>query len=163
MKPTAAFVRSVLHGLKKLYADEVDVYSLDTTEFNTKTGKTTVVKTRYRIRRAIVLDADQLRKFSYDLTFIAANKSFSYGGHYDINEKGFIIDRADLPRGFVFQQRYIIAHEGERYETKEIKDYGGAAWLIIGKHQAGATADLGANLSVSSTLSLGQTHGEVVE
>lgn len=52
----------------------------------------------YSIKRAIVSPASQAGDFVYDLSFIAANKNFTYGGFFDTTQRYVIFDVRDIDK-----------------------------------------------------------------
>jgi hypothetical protein len=65
--------------------------------YDVTTGVSTKPYTDTYIRRVVCMPVSQLRDFIYDLTFLAANKNFAYGGTFTKNERVFIVDIKDLP------------------------------------------------------------------
>ena len=89
-------IKRILYRLKRQFGQEI-VYSRNTTNtVNYRTGAITRAGTDVTIKRAIVLPARMIRSFEYDLTYIAANKNFTYGGFYDDSSRLIIVDRKDL-------------------------------------------------------------------
>lgn len=64
--------------------------------YNIKTGATNITYVDLSVRRIIRLPRRNISDFVYDLSFIAANKNFVYGGEFDTNDRWFIIDIKDL-------------------------------------------------------------------
>lgn len=60
------------------------------------TGEITRRYNIYKFRRAIVLPGNIARSFVYDLTYVAANKNFAYGGYFDKDTSLVIIDAKDI-------------------------------------------------------------------
>lgn len=114
-----SFIRQTLYKLKQDYGFPVDIYRVTSTGVDQSTGRRTQTRTKYPVKKAIVLPNALARKFSYDLSFIAANKNFTYGAWYDINTRICIIDSLDIPKGFQFviDSDYLM-FEGSRYEVK---------------------------------------------
>ena len=48
------------------------------------------------IRRAVIADTKSAKDFVYDLSYVAANKNFSYGGIFDKEQIVILIDIRDL-------------------------------------------------------------------
>jgi len=114
------FVRRVLYSLKRQYGFSLDIYRRTAGEADLKTGKMVGKKRqKFSIVKAIVLPTILARKFSYDLSYIAANKNFTYGGFYDINSRIVIIDAIDLPQDFEFiiDTDYVV-YDSKRYDIK---------------------------------------------
>jgi hypothetical protein len=65
--------------------------------YDVTTGISAKPYTDTYIRRVVCMPVSQLRDFIYDLTFLASNKNFAYGGTFTKNERVFIVDIKDLP------------------------------------------------------------------
>lgn len=112
-------VRLILYKLKRDYGFPVDLYR-SISNFNPATGEKNITKTKYSINRAVVLPADLSRKFAYDLGYLAANKNFTYGAGYDINQQGILIDTIDLPIDFKINLDDYIICDHKRYDIKTV-------------------------------------------
>jgi hypothetical protein len=99
------------------------------------TGAITVDERVIKVRRAIILDNKMKREFSYDLSFIAANKNFTYGGFYDTSSRTIIVDGADLPHDYAPTLNDRCVHNNERYQFKDasptVYDLG---WVFTMQH-----------------------------
>jgi len=115
-------IKKVLYKLKRQFGTPctmlAETYS---TDFATGVQATTVTYEQ-TVNRAIVLPRGLTRVFSYDLSFIAANKNFTYGGLYDINTRNIIIDAGDVT-GFDPQIPNIIVIASRRYNIKSAEKY----------------------------------------
>jgi len=80
------------YGLScRIYRPEPDSYAYDL-----ETGRQQRVWDHIDVKRGIRLPAVIATKFVYDLSFIAANKNFTYGGFFNADTVLFIFDRKDL-------------------------------------------------------------------
>jgi hypothetical protein len=111
------FVRKLIYDLKKRMGVPIGVYRFSSS-VNFDTGAKTVTVTKYAINNALVMTTKQFRDFAYDLSFIAANKNFTYGGQFDTNTRVFIISDRDLPTTVSNDDHIIYSHQ--RYQIKEI-------------------------------------------
>ena len=89
-------VRQVLYAMKKLFAESIIIKNT-TGVPNPITGVVVDSVVSATIRRAIVLPERVLKDYEYDLSFIAANKNFTYGGFFDNSETVVIIEKRDMP------------------------------------------------------------------
>ena len=89
--------------------------------YNVQTGVVTPNNTDYNIRRAILLPRRSLRDFVYDLSFIAANKNFTYGGLFDASRRMIIIDTKELPSGVRPTQNMLVIFDTEQYDILEVQ------------------------------------------
>lgn len=60
------------------------------------TGQRTITTNRCVVLKGFYFSEAQTRKFAYDLSFIAANKNFTYGGTFDHYANRLIIESKDL-------------------------------------------------------------------
>lgn len=152
-----SFVKQVLYKLKRAYGYPVTLYRLGAQEINVESGAITTVKTKHRIAKAVILPSALARKFSYDLSYIAANKNFSYGGFYDVGSRLIVIDGKDLPRGFELQQDDYLVHDKKAYQLTGVEALvEHLGYLVTGKEQEGMPAFEVLDESVQSTLTPAQ-------
>ncbi len=127
------FIKTVVYKLKRRYGQQIlltKVTSKGTSDYTTGTisGRTTDTK---NIKKAVILPSRQTRNFNYDLSYIAANKNFTYGGFYDISQRDVIIENKDLGT-FVLSQDTMITFNSETYEIKEFQEYPNIkAWYLV--------------------------------
>jgi hypothetical protein len=95
------------------------------------TGKQVEILHKLEIRRAVFLPAKALRDFSYDLSFIAANKNFTYGGFYDHRNRRILVDRRDIVADWPVDLNMHVLHRGKRWEIKNIFEYEDEECLVI--------------------------------
>jgi hypothetical protein len=96
MKNNLRQIELILYRLKREYGQLIYVRKPTQNDNDTQTGKIVRDYAVYKVKKAICLPADLMRSFVYDLTYIAANKNFAYGGLFDKLTKIFIIDKKDL-------------------------------------------------------------------
>jgi hypothetical protein len=83
------------------------------------------------VRNVIFLPFALTRNFSYDLSYIAANKNFTYGGFYDVSTSTIICDQRDL-KGFDLTIDSYVLVDCKRHEVKKIDQaYHDSSILII--------------------------------
>jgi hypothetical protein len=91
-------IRNTIYALKKDYGKPATLYTESFT-VDISTGLKNRSVTDYQVKKAILLPTDWKRKFAYDLSFVAANKNFTYGGFFDTGDKLVLIDVIDIPVG----------------------------------------------------------------
>lgn len=91
-------IELILYRLKREYGLPIAVRHPTKNDSDAQTGKITRTYDVYKITRAICLPTDTMRTFIYDLTYVAANKNFAYGGLFDKNTKIFIFSKKDLKK-----------------------------------------------------------------
>lgn len=117
------FIRDAIYALKQEFGLPVNIVWRSSSEIDLETGRKTVTQDSKTVNRAIVLPATTQRDFVYDLTFIASNKNFTYGGLFDKHRRKVFIDRQDLPPDFEIKLGYILIIAGKHYDVKGVDDY----------------------------------------
>ena len=112
-------IRIILYRLKRSYGLPATIRRPRSTSQDILTGDITQVYDEYLIKRVIILPSRNMRDFIYDLSYIAANKNFTYGGFFDSRSRWMIIDIKDCPRGFTLTENCNIVFETRQYEIKE--------------------------------------------
>jgi len=127
----------IVYRLKRNYGVSIVYTRITSVVNNVETGAITPTLQEISIRRAIIGPALILRDFVYDLSFIAANKNFTYGGYFDTGTRALIVDSKDLPSGFAPNLDDYIVYDDEKYAFKEVaplaKKY---AWAMTLKQVA---------------------------
>lgn len=131
-----SMVPDVLYQLKREFGLPLTIVQRTSSSPNLETGKMTVTKDSVFVNRAIALPDRLDRDFEYDLTFIASNKNFTYGGFYDKRRRRFIIDRKDLPNNFKIEIGNYLVFDGKRYEAEIVQEFEKqAGYLIVAKQE----------------------------
>jgi hypothetical protein len=136
-------LRLTLYQLKKEYGAPVDVYKLDSSTTDYKTGVKTATKSVISVRLAVVMPAITMRKMFQGISYLSASKPFaSQGGQgWDGTTRAFIFEGRDLP-GYDWEVEDWIVYRDRRYDVSEIEllehDSG---WLIIGKEVKGVVPE----------------------
>jgi len=125
-------IKLIIYRLKRQYGTPVTVVRILSVTNNVQTGKMVPVKQEIEIRRAVVGPAQLVRDFVYDLSFIAANKNFTYGGYFDASDRGMIVASKDLPKDFEPNLNDYVLVDTVHYQFKEVhpvsKKY---AWAMV--------------------------------
>ena len=112
-------IRHIIYALKRAYGVRVTLLKPDDAgTYNLKTGQILRSYTEKVVRKCIVLTGREVRKFVYDLSYIAANKNFTYGGFFDINERLMIVDKKDL-KNFAIDLNCVAIYNSRQYKIKE--------------------------------------------
>ena len=124
-------IRVIIYRLKRQYGLPVQIKQQLSISNNIETGDITRSFRTITIKRGILLPRDAMSKFSYDLSYIAANKNFTYGGFYDVNSRTMIIDVKDLPTGTTLTTEDVVIFESRRYSVSKLeKAEHNKAWLL---------------------------------
>ena len=133
-------IKNILYNLKRAFGRSVTLVKPTSSSVNRETGVVTRSYTSQSVARAIILPSRSAREFAYDLSYIAANKNFTYGGDYDTSERRMIIDRRDIPASFDFDMDCSIEYDSQKWDVKNIyaAEYN-AAYLVVVKAQPNAS------------------------
>jgi hypothetical protein len=137
--PNVKFIRDTLYQMKKDYGVPIKYGRLVKNELDYDTGRNTVTKQVYVIRKAVLLPTKLMRKFVQDIAYLAANKNFTYGALFDEKTSLFIVDARDLPRGLQLDMNDFLFMGHQRYAIKqaEILEHN-CGWLITAQTHEGA-------------------------
>ncbi len=153
-----AMIRRALYSVKRQYPTRAVIHRRSAQTLNLETGAKSATITAWEIERAVMLQADTSRKFVYDLAFIASNKNFTYGGHFDTKRRRLIVDYADLPAGFEPKKDDYIIAEGRRYEIDNIEEFEYRAAIVYTMIRLEGSENIGVyEEDIRSTLHIGQT------
>jgi hypothetical protein len=127
------FLRATIYKLKRRFGETVTFVRTDvagTTDFTTGSVPEAYLE-KQRVRNVIFMPFALTRNFSYDLSYIAANKNFTYGGMYDIDTSTLILDKRDL-KSFVLTLDSRVIKDDVTYVVKKIVEaYQDNSVLII--------------------------------
>jgi len=113
-------VRNIIYNLKRQYPSSVELRKVTLTEVDRETGEQSSKTRILKIRRGVVLPAKSIPDFIYDLSFIASNKNFTYGGFFNTQTRTVLIDGKDLPLDFEIDYNTKFIHKKNSYEIKNI-------------------------------------------
>ena len=86
----------IIYRLKRNFGQTIVLKKPIENGYNLQTGVVTRDYTLITISRAAVLPSEVVRSFSYDLSYIATNKNFTYGGLFDKDTRNILIDKKDI-------------------------------------------------------------------
>lgn len=142
------FVKNTLYDLKKQYGRPIALYKTTTTN-DLQTGKRTVTRIKYPIRKGILLPESYITTKIYSLSYIAANKNFTYGALFNRKVKIILIDQSDI-RGIRIEPEDYIVLDNRRYDIKNIEDLEfNTGYIIIGEQIEGVTVGAIHNISIN--------------
>lgn len=151
-----AFVRRVLYKLKRNYGYPLDLYKILLTQEDISTGKKTVHRARYHLHKAVILTPAELKRlYQYDMSYVAVNQRFSYGGFYDTEALFLIIDRIDLPRGLELTLDDFAIYRHKRYNFDKVEPLEqDLAYMIKMRESKGGSVGEIHEVSVINTLAI---------
>ncbi len=89
-------ITNIVYKLKRLLGVSIILRQEASGSYDLETGAVSRTFTDVTIKRAVVLPSRQIRDFVYDLSFIAGNKNFTYGGMFDTQTRHVLIDAKDI-------------------------------------------------------------------
>jgi len=103
------------------YGTPTDIYRILTSDTDVN-GVRTWTRKRYHVPKGILCPSILTKKFFYDLSFIAANKNFTYGGNIDLKTRFMILDGAELPKNFEITTDDMVVCNMIRYAIRQSDD-----------------------------------------
>jgi len=123
-------VKNVIYRLKRNYGLTVVFYKITGDQYDFKTGEVDRDAEAHTVKRCVVLPFKELKKFEYDLAYIATSKNFTYGALYDYRSRILMLDKDDISVD-ITDDMYCVFNS-ERYQIKEINlSEDQQAYLII--------------------------------
>ena len=95
----------ILYRLKRDFGSPIQLRNPNTSSVNRETGVVDLSYDSISIPRAIVLPAKAVPSFVYDLSYLTANKNFSYGGFFGSHTRTIIVDGKDLVDDFLIKEK----------------------------------------------------------
>lgn len=150
-------IRMILYRLKRDFGQPVNIITLNSMTQNVTTGAIAADERLIKVKRVVIIDSKISRDFVYDLSFIAANKNFTYGGLFDTSKRIMVIDGIDLPRDYVPTLNDRCVHFNQRYQFKEIAaTVYNLGYLITVQHLDAQPVENVEELSIGQILPTGQ-------
>lgn len=116
-------LRRAIYALKRQYGQPIVLRRTTGDSTNASTGIQSDTVVEASVRYAVVLPAKMVRAFSYDLSFIAANKNFTYGGLYDHQQRIVLVSKRDVPSDFPIDINMSIVFKNLLYKVKDYQDF----------------------------------------
>lgn len=150
-------IHRTLYKLKRQYGGTIDIYTLNSSDTDPRTGVTTTDKSVVRVNRAVVLPARATREVRKSISEISANKMFVVGGTYDASKRVFIVDRRDVTESFDLTNNSYVVYRGRKYEIESHQEFEfEAGWTIIGRELVGEVPAQIFHLKADSLLDIEQ-------
>lgn len=123
-------VKVLLYRLKRQFGYSLTIVSKSSTStINTETGVVTPSTVNYNISKVILLPLKEIRQIN---TLLPAN--FNYGAYYDFGTRVLILEKSELPSGYVPKQSDEFTFESLNYVFHELNPLPEQkAYLIICK------------------------------
>ncbi len=115
-------IKRVIYRLKREWGTPMTL-KRETTSLNVDTGvETPTVTATVTLPRGILLPRKLSTDFSYDLSYIAANKNFTYGGFFGKTTRLVLLDAQDLGSYTVAKGDHVVVNS-KRYTIDAIDEY----------------------------------------
>lgn len=114
-------LRNILYQLKKDWGVPMSFRNPTEAEPDRKVGTILTSYQILKIRRGIWLPVKLTPAFVYDLSFIAANKNFTYGGLFGANTRVVIVDGNDVPNTFTVKENTQLIVDKVVYVVKNVE------------------------------------------
>ena len=144
-----------LYALKRQYGVEATVCKPLGANTDYKTGKKTVARALYNVRRAVMLPEEIAARGDNSRNSTGSHSASSAG--YNLGKAVFIFDARDLPENFCFKTDDFVIVCGEYYKVAEAEVHGcDLAWVLKTHRVLGADLCTTLDISVESALMLSQ-------
>ncbi len=125
-------IKQAVYALNREYGRPIVIVKVTPTTRDFTKGCSKTDEDKTKVRRAIVLPPMGERDFNYDLSYIAANKNFTYGAFFEKQFRRIIIEVKLLPKDFVIDHENHVEFDDKRWELKRIlKTEETKAWDLI--------------------------------
>ena len=122
-------IKRIIYTLKRQWGTTMTI-KRETTALDVDTGvETPTTVDSVTLSRGILLPRKLRTDFAYDLSFIAANKNFTYGGFFGKNSRLVLIDANDLGSYVIAKQDYVVINS-KRYVINDLDEYEEGADVI---------------------------------
>lgn len=125
-------MRQVIYRLKRGYGLPLSINQENSSTVDLATGKRTVTRTATTVQRAILLPTQVHKEFKYDIGYLKANSNFTYGGLFTSSTRQVIVDKADLPPGYVITATddFSVVFNHQRYAIKTVTELEVPAYFL---------------------------------
>jgi hypothetical protein len=133
-------IARALYTLKRRWPTPIQLHVSGEPTPNYDTGEIEVNETTVKVRKAVELPRNEVRKFVYDLSYIASAKNFTYGALFDQASRIVLIDRRDLPKCYHVTNDFEITVDGERFKVNTVSELPYKTGYLVGllRSEAGA-------------------------
>ncbi len=111
-------LQKIFYVLKRERGTPGTFYNVHKGTTNYETGEKSMSYDTYNVRRVVFLPYIDATKFSYPLTYITANKNFTYGVFFDQEKRSALVDKKDIP--VIINSTFRLKKDGKDYEVTEV-------------------------------------------
>ncbi len=123
MSKANSFIQKVLYPLKKFGGEDIILSVRNSVSQSAKTGKVTIDRTSYTLKKVIVLPITSLSNFKPSQSFAVAGRQFEYGGFYGTSTDFIIVDYKTLPKDYVQSLEDDIFIDDLKFKIVKIEDF----------------------------------------
>jgi hypothetical protein len=109
-----------MYRVQRLFGTPAYVRKPNTTTEDVTTGRTNYTYDTYFVRRLAIVPGDKQQHFIYDLTYLAANKNFAYGGFFTTAQMIGILNTDDIPRNVVIDETWDIIINSRKHQIEKV-------------------------------------------
>jgi hypothetical protein len=150
-----------VYALKRQLGQQLVLVSTSGDAVNLLTGLKSNVQTSVTINYAVNLPSNMVRGANYDLSYIIANRQFTYGAYHDTRTRKVLIDRRDIPSTFPVDLNMHVVFQNKRWEIKNLEEYEELECIVLLMEQLeGSLVRNQITASLSDSLGLGETIGK---
>lgn len=115
--------RLILFTLRRKWGIPADFYKISVapTDNDFEAGKKGISRTKYTIPAFVTCQVSLIRKFEYDIGYLAANKNFTYGGFFEQGDRLAVLDATYLPDNLTIEQKDYFIFDNQRYDVQRIE------------------------------------------
>ena len=152
-------VKLALYRMLRYSGVPMSVYTETGSGLNPETGRETVSRVYVHLRRCITFSVKQTTRFEYDLSFVAANKNFTYGGLFNVGDRVFILMSEHLPEDFsISVENTFIIFDNAKWDIAAFEKIDhDAGYIISARKTEGSSRKTEHLITVNQVLSVEQT------
>src|SRR5258708_7433647 len=107
------FTKKVLYQLKKWHGRNIDLYLRGAVSQNVETGVQTYPESKWKIKRAPVMEIESIEGETKAQNFAVAGRPFEFGGIFNLYKTVVIVENKDLPRGYILNKydNFVLDHK----------------------------------------------------
>lgn len=134
--------RRTLYLLKRRRGEPINITQTTGKTFDAESGEQSLVTVTCRVKRAVPLPNVADRAFYQDLSYVAHNRDFTYGGIVDKAERRFLVEDSDLYIGsepFRPKVGDRITFKDRRWDIYQVNEFDIRIGVIIFARESGNT------------------------
>lgn len=107
---TRKFFKTGVYTLRKRFGTPADLYHIINTTDDAKTGRSSITRVKYHIKKAIIIPINLLRAVGIEGSYRTSDRSYP-SQELDLESTIVLIDKTELPSGLQLSSNdYVISH-----------------------------------------------------